>query len=299
MVPHPLRPGTVPTRRIDQRGSGKSRPAGGPTGEMDRQNAQQLIDDIEAVRRTLGIDAWVVTGISWGTTLALAYAQRHPQRVSALALMAVTTTSRSEVDRITEGVGRLFSAEWDEFERASQRRPGERVVEAYAHLLASSDASTAAAAAISAPPVAPRATGNVVTWWRADTQPAYLLGLRQGGRRSWLDLQPEVTLQPAGELCLLFRRQRLIERVTADEVVLDERTDRHHKVVVDRADQAVKPNRRPFTIDVSLIGNKLETGLEAWADLGVRVVVRQRAVDGGTSRTEQSLLNVIGTCRGE
>ncbi len=63
---------------IDQRGTGKSRPAGGPTGEMDRQNTQQLIDDIEAVRRTLGIDAWVVTGISWGTTLALAYAQQHP-----------------------------------------------------------------------------------------------------------------------------------------------------------------------------------------------------------------------------
>jgi len=132
---------------IDQRGTGRSRPAGGLTSGMDRQNTQQLIDDIEAVRRTLGVDAWVVTGISWGTTLALAYAQQHPQRVRALALMAVTTTSRREVDWITEGVGRLFPAEWDEFERASQRRSGERVVDAYARLLASSDASTREAAA--------------------------------------------------------------------------------------------------------------------------------------------------------
>lgn len=132
---------------IDQRGTGKSRSAGSPTGEMDRQNTQELINDIDTVRRALGIDTWVVTGISWGTTLALAYAQQHLQRVRALALMAVTTTSRSEVDWITEGVGRLFPAEWDEFECASQRRSGERVVDAYARLLASSDASTREAAA--------------------------------------------------------------------------------------------------------------------------------------------------------
>lgn len=89
----------------------------------------------------------MVSGISWGTTLALAYAQQHPKRVRALALMAVTTTSRSEVEWITEGVGRLFPAEWDEFDRASQRRSGERIVDAYAHLLTSSDASTREAAA--------------------------------------------------------------------------------------------------------------------------------------------------------
>lgn len=131
---------------IDQRGTGKSRSVGEPHGRLDQQNTQQLIDDIETVRRTLGIDVWVVTGISWGTTLALAYAQQHPQRVRALALMAVTTTSRSEVDWITDGVGRLFPAEWDEFERASHRRPGERIVDAYARLLVSSDASTREAA---------------------------------------------------------------------------------------------------------------------------------------------------------
>ncbi|MFK4483597.1 alpha/beta fold hydrolase [Curtobacterium sp. AB7] len=133
---------------IDQRGAGRSRTPEDDLAEaLVRQTTQQLIDDIEAVRTTLGIDTWVVAGISWGTTLALAYAQRHPERVRALALVAVTTTSRSEVDWITEGIGRLFPAEWDEFERASHRRPDERVVDAYARQLASPDARVREAAA--------------------------------------------------------------------------------------------------------------------------------------------------------
>lgn len=133
---------------IDQRGAGRSSRSPDNRGAaLVQQTTQQLIDDIETVRLMLGIDTWVVAGISWGTTLALAYAQRHPEHVRALALMAVTTTSRSEVDWITEGVGRLFPAEWDEFERASHRRPGERVVDAYARQLASPDARLREAAA--------------------------------------------------------------------------------------------------------------------------------------------------------
>ena len=133
---------------IDQRGSGRSQsPDSDHADTMAWQNTQQLIDDIEVVRMALGIDTWVVTGISWGTTLAMAYAQQHPERVRALALMAVTTTSRREVDWITEGVGRLFPAEWDAFNRASHRRPGERLVEAYARQLVSQDAAVREAAA--------------------------------------------------------------------------------------------------------------------------------------------------------
>ena len=54
-------------------------------------------------------------GVSWGTTLALAYAQTHPKRVAALVLALVTTTSRREVDWITRGVGRIFPREWQRF----------------------------------------------------------------------------------------------------------------------------------------------------------------------------------------
>ncbi|MBM7832536.1 proline iminopeptidase [Agromyces cerinus] len=133
---------------IDQRGSGKSLPnILDARSTLGAHTTQRLIADIEAVRETLGVERWVIAGASWGTTLALAYAQEHPQRVCALALMAVTTTSREEVDWITEGVGRVFPEEWAAFERSSGRLEGERVVDAYARRLASDDAREREAAA--------------------------------------------------------------------------------------------------------------------------------------------------------
>jgi proline iminopeptidase len=125
---------------IDQRGCGQSRPlATDALGELHRNTTQTLIEDIEAVRGHLDIETWLVSGVSWGTTLALAYAQAYPGRVSELVLLAVTTTSREEVDWITEGVGRIFPESWQRFEQASGRRDDERIVEAYARRLATGD----------------------------------------------------------------------------------------------------------------------------------------------------------------
>ncbi|WIB59552.1 alpha/beta hydrolase [Curtobacterium sp. MCLR17_007] len=133
---------------IDQRGSGRSNPsvADAPVRLADH-TTDRLVADLQQVRDALGIDTWVVAGISWGTTLALAYALEHRDRVRALALMAVTTTSRAEVDWITEGIGRLFPEDWDRFAQASGRRPGERIVEAYARRLTGADAADRTAAA--------------------------------------------------------------------------------------------------------------------------------------------------------
>jgi len=115
---------------IDQRGCGRSRPlATAALCELHRNTIQSLIEDIEAVRKHLDIETWLIAGVSWGTTLALAYAQTHPSRISELVLVAVTTTSREEVDWITEGVGRIFPEAWQQFEQASGRRSEERVVE--------------------------------------------------------------------------------------------------------------------------------------------------------------------------
>lgn len=125
---------------IDQRGCGRSRPlATDALGELHRNTTQSLIEDIEAVRTHLGIETWLVSGVSWGTTLALAYAQAHPDRISELVLVAVTTTSREEIDWITEDVGRIFPEAWQRFEQASGRRVGERIVETYARRLATGD----------------------------------------------------------------------------------------------------------------------------------------------------------------
>jgi len=104
--------------------------------QLHLNTTQTLIEDIEAVRNHLRVNAWLIAGSSWGATLALAYAQAHPDRVTELALVAVTTTSRDEVNWITEGVGCLFPEEREQFEKASSRREGERVVEAYARRLA-------------------------------------------------------------------------------------------------------------------------------------------------------------------
>lgn len=134
---------------IDQRGCGKSTPT--VQDDLDHlvdNTTATLIADIEIIRQHLGIQQWIVTGISWGSTLALAYALAHTDRVLGIALMAVTTTNRDEVDWITEGVGRIFPEAWDEFAQASGAIAGERVVEAYARRLAGADRQDARIAAI-------------------------------------------------------------------------------------------------------------------------------------------------------
>ena len=108
---------------------------------------QTLVGDLEALREHLGLQDWIVAGVSWGTTLALAYALAHRQRVRELLLVAVTTTSRGEVDWLTEQMGRVFPEEWERFALASGRRDDERLVDAYARRLAGGDLADRRAAA--------------------------------------------------------------------------------------------------------------------------------------------------------
>ncbi|GAA1255152.1 alpha/beta fold hydrolase [Arthrobacter pascens] len=134
---------------FDQRGCGKSIPAvQDDLDHLGENTTQTLICDIEAVRRHLGIEKWIVTGVSWGSTLALAYALEYPERVIGIALVAVTTTSRDEVQWITEGVGCIFPEAWDAFAAAANAKPGERLVEAYARRLAGADRDDAQKAAL-------------------------------------------------------------------------------------------------------------------------------------------------------
>lgn len=121
---------------LDQRGCGRSTPlASSPGADLDANTTPALVDDLERLREHLGVDTWLVSGISWGTTLALAYAQAHADRVRALVLGAVATTSTREVEWITEGLARVFPEQWAVFAGAVRRRPGDRVVDAYARAL--------------------------------------------------------------------------------------------------------------------------------------------------------------------
>lgn len=127
---------------LDQRGCGRSVPlASNHEHDLRANTTSRLIADLEELRVHLGVKGWVLNGVSWGSTLAIAYAQAHPERVLGVVLMAVTTTSRFEVDWITETVGALYPQEWDSFAQHAERggldyRRGQvRLVEAYRQLM--------------------------------------------------------------------------------------------------------------------------------------------------------------------
>ena len=127
---------------LDQRGAGRSLPhASDPAADLSVNTTDHLLGDLERLREHLGIDHWLVYGNSWGSTLGLAYAQRHPQRVTELILAAVTMTRRSDIRWLSHGVGRFFPLEWARFRDGvpASERDGD-LVAAYARLLAHRDA---------------------------------------------------------------------------------------------------------------------------------------------------------------
>jgi proline iminopeptidase len=106
---------------FDQRGCGRSTPhAGDPSTDLTHNTTAHLIADMERLRVHLGIDRWLLMGGSWGSTLILAYAQRHPERVSEIVINGVTTTRRAEIDWLYRGVGRFFPAQWEAFRAAAR-----------------------------------------------------------------------------------------------------------------------------------------------------------------------------------
>jgi proline iminopeptidase len=127
----------------DQRGCGRSRPHVGEISDLKVNTTAHLIGDLERLREHLRIERWTVVGGSWGTTLGLAYAQAFPDRVAAMVLACVTTTSRREVQWITHDMGRIFPEQWERFASvgAYDRSRGVDLVDSYAALAFSADAA--------------------------------------------------------------------------------------------------------------------------------------------------------------
>lgn len=97
---------------FDQRGSGKST----PSASTAENTTWDLVKDIERLREELKIEKWHVFGGSWGSTLSLAYAQHHPERVKSLTLRGIFTLRRSELKFFyQEGASHLFPEAWDEY----------------------------------------------------------------------------------------------------------------------------------------------------------------------------------------
>jgi proline iminopeptidase len=106
---------------FDQRGCGRSTPhASDPATSVATNTTDHLVADMERLREHLGIDRWLVTGGSWGTTLALVYAERHPHRVSQIMVSAIWTSRRQEIDWLYRGVARFFPEEWERFRAGAE-----------------------------------------------------------------------------------------------------------------------------------------------------------------------------------
>jgi proline iminopeptidase len=127
---------------FDQRNCGRSKPhASDPATDLSANTTQNLIADAELLRQRLNLERWLVFGGSWGSTLALAYAETHPDRVTEMVLVGVTTGRKSEFDWLFRGgVALLFPEQWERLLVALP--PSERdgdVVDAYHRLLNDED----------------------------------------------------------------------------------------------------------------------------------------------------------------
>ncbi|MCI0748982.1 MAG: prolyl aminopeptidase, partial [Nevskiales bacterium] len=121
---------------FDQRGCGKST----PYAELRENTTWDLVADLEKIRQALGIEKWVVFGGSWGSTLALAYAQTHPERTKALILRGIFLLRPEEICWFyQEGCSRLFPEAWQHYLRPIPESERGDLVRAYHRRLTGSD----------------------------------------------------------------------------------------------------------------------------------------------------------------
>lgn len=144
---------------LDQRGCGKSTPhMSAPEADLRFNTTWHLVADIELLRRNLGIEQWMVFGGSWGSALALAYAQSHPTAVSEIVLRGIFTLRRHELEWFYEGgAAVLFPDLWEQFIAPIPVLERSRLIEAYHRRLTDPD------------PEVHRQAGLAWTTWEAST----------------------------------------------------------------------------------------------------------------------------------
>ncbi len=129
---------------FDQRGCGRST----PHAELRENTTWDLVADMERLREHLGIEKWLVFGGSWGSTLGLAYAETHPERVLALVLRGIFLVRQSEIDWFYQGgCDQLFPDAWEDYLAAIPAAEHGDLVSAYYRRLTSDDPEVRIAAA--------------------------------------------------------------------------------------------------------------------------------------------------------
>ncbi|MEM0954195.1 MAG: prolyl aminopeptidase [Pseudomonadota bacterium] len=117
---------------FDQRGAGRSM----PHASLEDNHTQALIDDMERIRETLGIEHWCLFGGSWGSTLSLLYAQQHTERVTGLILRGIFLVRQADLDWFYQsGADRLFPDYWQEYLHPVAEARRDSMIEAYYDLL--------------------------------------------------------------------------------------------------------------------------------------------------------------------
>src|SRR5690606_28738093 len=121
---------------FDQRGCGRSL----PYASLEANTTWHLVADIERLREMCGFQKWLVFGGSWGSTLALAYAETHPDRVSELVVRGIYTLSRAELEWYYQfGVSEMFPDKWERFQAPIPEAERGDMIAAYRKLLVSDD----------------------------------------------------------------------------------------------------------------------------------------------------------------
>ncbi len=139
---------------FDQRGCGGST----PHASLENNTTWDLVADIELLRRKVGVENWLVFGGSWGSTLALTYAQTHPERVSALILRGIYTVTKAEIDWYYQfGVSEMFPDKWEKFQAPIPEAERHDMVAAYRKRLTGAD------------PVAQLEAAKAWTIWEGET----------------------------------------------------------------------------------------------------------------------------------
>jgi proline iminopeptidase len=135
---------------FDQRAAGRSTPHASEEGvHWSSIDMDHHVADIERVRVHLGIERWIVFGVSWGSVLGATYAERHPDRATALVLAGVSTGTADDIDWLTVHAGRFFPAEWRAFrDHVPEELRNMRLVDAYHVLLMDPDPAVREAAAV-------------------------------------------------------------------------------------------------------------------------------------------------------
>jgi proline iminopeptidase len=121
---------------FDQRGCGRSK----PHASLENNTTWHLVKDIEALRAVMGVEKWLVFGGSWGSTLALAYAETHPACVSELVVRGIFTLKKREIDWYYQnGASNLFPDLWENFLAPIPEAEHGNLVEAYRKRLTGGD----------------------------------------------------------------------------------------------------------------------------------------------------------------